>query len=63
MAHNRYEWSALCVIRLTVFLQPRSQAGSAVDAIVFLGLLTVLLYGKVTYFAAGLLSTRLALRQ
>jgi hypothetical protein len=35
MAYNCYGWSALGVICLAVFLPPSSQAGSAVDAIVF----------------------------
>ena len=55
MSYNRYGWSALCIVALTLFLPTRAgDDGGIVDTVVVAMLLLALFYLKITYFAAGM---------
>ena len=55
MSYNRYGWSAYSILALILFVPPREQRDRAwIDIAVAGGLLAVMFYLKITYFAAGL---------
>jgi hypothetical protein len=55
MSYNRYGWAAYSVLALIVFVPPQiGQRSIAVDLAVAGGLLAMMFYLKITYFAAGL---------
>ncbi|MFV3130387.1 hypothetical protein [Niveispirillum sp. KHB5.9] len=62
MAYNRYGWSAISILCLILFIQPRpSRAGDVVDMGCALLLLLVMFYLKITYFLVGIGALVLAL--
>jgi hypothetical protein len=62
MSYNRYGWSAYCILALLLFVPPRpSRHGTSIDLAVAGGLLVLMFYFKITYFAAGLATIGFAL--
>jgi len=62
MSYNRYGWSAYCILALLLFVPPRpSRHGASIDLAVAAGLLALMFYLKITYFAAGLATVGFAI--
>jgi hypothetical protein len=62
MSYNRYGWSAFCILALILFVPPQpGRRPAALDLCVASGLLVLIFYLKITYFAAGLVTVGFAI--
>ncbi len=61
MSYNRYGWSAFGILALILFVPPQpGRRPAGLDLCVAAGLLTLMFYLKITYFAAGLVAVGFA---